>query len=103
MEGVRKVEFANVAEFRQNARRVFDRLARMGEVVVVRNGRPIGLLVAADAATLDAFRVAAQRARAQLAVSRLRGAARRRGLDRLSGRAVDGLIRTARRERAARR
>ena len=97
------MEFANVAEFRQNAARVFDRLQRAGEVVVLRNGRPIGLLVAADPATLDAFRVAAQRARTHLALGRLRRAAGRRGLDRLSGSAINGLIRKARRERASRR
>lgn len=97
------MEFANVAEFRQNAARVFDRLQRAGEVVVLRNGRPIGLLVAADPATLDAFRVAAQRARAHLALGSLRRAAGRRGLDRLSGSAINGLIRKARRERASRR
>ncbi len=97
------MEFANVAEFRQNAARVFDRLQRAGEVVVLRNGRPIGLLVAAGPATLDAFRVAAQRARAHLALGPLRRAAGRRGLDRLSGSAINGLIRKARRERASRR
>lgn len=97
------MEFANVAEFRQNAARVFDRLQRAGEVVVLRNGRPIGLLVAADPATLDAFRVAAQRARAHLALGRLRRAAGRRGLDRPSGSGINGLIRKARRERASRR
>lgn len=97
------MEFANVAEFRQNAARVFERLGRVGEVVVLRNGRPIGLLVAAEPATLDAFRVAAQRARAQLAVQRLRAAARNRGVDRLDGRAIEELVRRTRRERAARR
>jgi len=68
------MEFANVGEFRQNAARVFDRVRRTGEVVILRNGRPVGLLVAADAETIDSFRVAAQRTRAQLAAERLRGA-----------------------------
>ncbi len=97
------MEFANIAEFRQNAARVFERLRRVGEVVVLRNGRPIGLLVSADPATLDEFRVAAQRARAQLALGRLRRAAARRGLDRLPGNTIAGLIKTTRRKRAARR
>jgi PHD/YefM family antitoxin component YafN of YafNO toxin-antitoxin module len=96
------MEFANVGEFRQNAARVFEKLRSAGELVILRNGRPIGLLVSTDAATLDAFRVAAQRARAQLALGRVRRAAARR-LDRLSPNAVDGLIRTTRRERTPRR
>lgn len=82
------MEFANIAEFRQNAARVFDRVRRTGEVVILRNGRPVGLLVAADAETIDSFRVAAQRTRAQLAAERLRSAAARRGLDRLDRKSV---------------
>ena len=97
------MEFANVGEFRQNAARVFEKLRSAGELVILRNGRPIGLLVSTDAATLDAFRVAAQRARAQLALGRVRRAAARRRVDRLSPNAIDGLIRTTRRERTPRR
>jgi len=40
------MEFANIAEFRQNAARVFERVRRVGDVVILRNGRPVGLLVA---------------------------------------------------------
>lgn len=97
------MEFANVAEFRQNAARVFDRVRRSGEVVILRNGRPVGLLVAADAESIDPLRVATQRARAQLAIGRLRASARRRGLDRLASGEIESLIRKVRRERAARR
>jgi len=97
------MEFANVGEFRQNAARVFDRVRRTGEVVILRNGRPVGLLVAADAETIDSFRVAAQRTRAQLAAERLRGAAARRGLDRLTPDDITGLIRRTRRTRSRRR
>jgi prevent-host-death family protein len=97
------MEFANVAEFRQNAAKVFDRVQQTGEVVVLRNGRPIGLLVAADADTIDPLRVAAQRARAQMALERLRSSAQRRGLDRLTGDEIDSLIRKTRKRRPPRR
>lgn len=97
------MEFANIAEFRQNAARVFDRVRRSGEVVILRNGRPVGLLVAADAETIDPLRVAAQRARAQLATERLRSAARRRGLDRLTMDDVTALVRKSRRKRSRER
>lgn len=97
------MEFANVAEFRQNAAKVFDRVQETGEIVVLRNGRPIGLLVAADAKTIDPLRVAAQRARAQMAVERLRSVARRRGLDRIAGDEIDNLIRKTRKRRERRR
>ncbi len=97
------MDFANVAEFRQNAARVFARLQRDGEVVILRNGRPIGLLLAADAANLDDLRVAAARVRAKLALERLRRDAARRGLDRHSMDDIDAVIRKARRQRAARR
>jgi antitoxin (DNA-binding transcriptional repressor) of toxin-antitoxin stability system len=69
------MEFVNIAEFRQNASAVFDRLEQVGEVVVLRNGRPIGLLAAVDSPSLDAFRVAFHRTRAQLAAERLRASA----------------------------
>lgn len=97
------MEFANIGEFRQNAARVFDRVRRTGEVVILRNGRPVGLLVAADAQTIDSFRVANQRTRAQLAVERLRGSAARRGLERLPPDDITGLIRRTRRARPRRR
>src|SRR5207302_4988632 len=69
------MEFVNIAEFRQNASAVFDRLEQHGEVVVLKNGRPVGFLVAAGASDLDAFRVAFHRARAQRAAERLRASA----------------------------
>jgi len=97
------MEFANIAELRQNAAKVFDRVRRAGEVVILRNGRPIGLLVAADADTIDPFRVAAQRTRAQLAAERLRSTAKQRGLDRLTPEGISKLIHRTRRTRSRRR
>jgi len=93
------MEFANIADFRQNASRVFERLDETGEIVILRNGRPVGVLVAADTSNLDALRVAMQRARSQLAVDRIREAAAQRGLARLSMPAIDRLTRKTRRER----
>ena len=93
------MEFANIADFRQNASRVFERLDRNGEIVILRNGRPVGVLVAADASNLDALRVAMQRARSQLAVDRVREAAAQRGLDHPSMPAVDRWVRKSRQER----
>lgn len=97
------MEFANIAELRQNAARVFDRVRRSGEVVILRNGRPVGLLVSADAKSIDPLRVATQRTRAQLAAERLRTTAQRRGLDRMAPSEIDALIRKTRRERTRRR
>lgn len=93
------MEFANIAEFRQNASRVFERLDRSGEIVILRNGRPVGVLVSADTSNLDAVRVGVQRARAQLAVERIRATGVRRGLDRLPMTAIDELVRKTRKER----
>lgn len=97
------MEFANIAELRQNAARVFDRVRRSGEVVILRNGRPVGLLVAADTESIDPLRVATQRTRAQLATGRLRARAQRQGLDRLPPAEIDALIRKTRGERTRRR
>ncbi len=94
------MEFANIGEFRQNAARLFERLGRSGEIIILRHGRPVGFLVAADASNLDALRVATQRARSQLAVKRIRTASVRRGADRLSLTTADRLVRKTRRERA---
>jgi len=97
------MEFVNVAEFRQNASAVFDRLEQVGDVVVLRNGRPIGLLAAVDASSLDAFRVAFYRARAQLAAERLRAssAAPRQITEAIRKTRLD--LRTRERARAAKR
>lgn len=97
------MEFANIAEFRQNAAKVFERVQRVGEVIILRNGRPVGLLVAADVDTIDPLRVAAQRARAQIATGRIRRIAERRRLDRLTAGQIDELVRKARGARARRR
>ncbi len=96
---VMPVEFANIAEFRQNVSRVFERLDRSGEIVILRNGRPVGMLVAADQSNLDALRVAVQRARSQLAIDRIRAASVRRGQERLTATAIERLVRKTRRER----
>lgn len=69
------MEFVNIAEFRQNASKVFERLEKDDEVVILRNGRPVGFLVSVEASSLDVLRIAFHRARAQLAAGRLRSAA----------------------------
>ncbi len=94
------MEFANIAEFRQNASQVFERLGQAGEIVILRNGRPVGILVAADSSTLDAMRTGIQRARSQLAVERIRQISGARGRDRLSMAAIDRLVRKTRQGRA---
>jgi len=71
-------------------------VAREDDLVLTANGQPFAILVAVEEGELEETARAIRQAKAQQAVSRLRRQAARRGLDKLSPRAVDAEIRAAR-------
>lgn len=72
---------------------------REEDLVLTSNGKPIAILVGIDEATFEETARAIQRAKAQVAVSRMRRRASRKGLDRLSLSAVNKEIRAVRSRR----
>ncbi len=93
------MEFVSVRDLRIQPGRVWQRLSQAGELVITSNGKPIALLSCVDEATLEQTLTALRRARAQLAVSRLRAAAQTSGADVLSPNEIDAEIRAARQAR----
>jgi antitoxin (DNA-binding transcriptional repressor) of toxin-antitoxin stability system len=77
-------------------------LAGDEDLVLTANGKPFAILVGIAEGEFEQTALAIRRARAQLAVSRMRKTAARRGIDRLSPRAIDAEIRAARSARPRR-
>lgn len=70
------------------------------DVVLTANGKPFAIIVRVDEGEIERTAAALRRARAQLAISRMRGTAATEGLSGLSPRGIEAEIRAA---RAARR
>ena len=93
------MKFVTIREFRSNMPGVRKDLADGEEIVLTANGRPFALLSPVDPATVEDEIRAIRRARARLAVDRIRGGARSAGLDRMTMGDVDALITKERRQR----
>ena len=81
---------------------VWQRLQEERELLVMANGRPLALLISADSDDFEELLLALRRARAQLALARLRQQAAEMGLDHLSLDEINTEIEAARHEREAR-
>ena len=97
--GARLVEFVSVRELRSQSEAVWRSLAREKDMVVTSNGKPIAVLSATTASTLEASLAALRQARAQLAVAAMQRRARETGADRLTFEEVDVEIDAVRRSR----
>jgi len=93
------MRFVTIREFREKTAAVRRAMDREGEIVLTLNGRPIALLTPATGEDLEEQLQAVRRARAGIALRRVRKAARKGGKDRMSAEAIDGVIREARRSR----
>lgn len=74
-------------------------LAQKDDLVLTANGKPIAILLGIEEDELEETARAVRQARAQLALSRLRKQAARRGADRMSASAIDAEIRAVRSRR----
>ena len=74
-------------------------LAREDDLVLTVNGKPIAILVGVEDDELEETARAIRQAKAQRALSRMRGGAARRGIERLSPQAIDAEIRAVRSKR----
>ena len=93
------MEFISVRELRSRSAAVWRSLATEKDLVVTSNGKPIALLSATTASTLEASLAALRQARAQLAVAGMQQRARETGADRLTLEDVNAEIDEVRRSR----
>ena len=74
-------------------------LAQKDDLVLTTNGKPVAILLGIEEDELEETARAVRQAKAQLALSRLRKQAARRGADRMSASAIDAEIRAVRSRR----
>ncbi len=91
------MKFVSSREIRVNPRPVFDSLDEEEEVVVTSHGKPVALMVGVSGGDLEETLRFLRRARAQAAVSRMRGAG-----DRIGYEEIEAEIKAARDERPGR-
>jgi prevent-host-death family protein len=92
------MKYVSVRELRNRPGRLWSTLSKE-DVVLTSNGKPMGVLVGVDETRLDDTVDAIRRARATLAVSRMRKTAAESGLDKLSMSEIDREVREVRRRR----
>lgn len=93
------MKFVSVRELGSRSADVWRSLAREKDLVVTSNGKPIAVLSATTASTLEASLAALRQARAQLAVAAMQRRARETGADRLTFEDVNAEIGAVRRAR----
>ena len=78
------MDFVSVRELRSQSAAVWRSLAREKDLVVTSNGKPIAVLSATTASTLEESLAALRQARAQLAVAAMQRRASETGDDRMT-------------------
>ena len=91
------MKFVSSRELRINPGTVWKLLRQEKDLIVTSNGKPLGVLTVAEEEDLEDVLATLRRGRAQAAVARMRQAALGQGLDKLSDKAIEGIIRKARR------
>lgn len=92
------MKFLSTRELRNRPGYVRD-LAREDDLVLTANGKPIAILLGVEEDQLEETARAIRQAKAQLALSRMRKGAARRGLERRSLAAVNAEVRAVRSKR----
>ncbi len=91
--------FVSIRDMRTRPGEVWQQLQDEGDLIVTSSGRPFALMIAAEGEDVEALLLALRRARAQLAVSKMRKHAGEAGLDGMTMDDIDVEIRQARSER----
>jgi antitoxin (DNA-binding transcriptional repressor) of toxin-antitoxin stability system len=91
--------FISIRDMRTRPGEVWQQLAEEGDLIVTSSGRPFALMISAEGEDIEQLLVALRRAKAQLAVTRMRAQAAEKGLDRLAAEEIDDEIKQARHER----
>ncbi len=90
------LKFFSARDLRNTPGALWKALRKNGTVALTANGVPRALVIGVDEGDLEKALEVARRVRAQLAVSRMREDAARRGLDRLTLDDIDAEVRGAR-------
>ena len=88
-----------IRDLRTRPREAQKTLADEGEALLTSNGKPVALMLRVDSDSLTETLETIRRARGLRALRAIRRRARERGLDRLSGKEIDALIKKTRRHR----
>ena len=95
------MKFVTVRELRGRTSELWEELERQRELVVTNNGKPVAILSATDAQSLEGSLRNIRRCRAADALSGLQRGVARRGLDRLTMGEVDEEVQAFRKGRNA--
>ena len=93
------MDFVSIRQLRTESAAVWEALAASKDLVVTSNGKPIAVLSATTATTLEASLAALRQARAQLAVAAMPRSAKETGADQFTLDDVNAEIEAARRQR----
>ena len=93
------MDFVSVRQLRNESAAVWEALAASRDLVVTSNGKPIAVLSATTATTLEASLAALRQARAQLALTAMQRRAKETGADQFTLDDVNAEIEAARRQR----
>ncbi|HUT36135.1 MAG TPA: type II toxin-antitoxin system Phd/YefM family antitoxin [Planctomycetota bacterium] len=91
------MRFMSIRDFR--SRPIRKELASDREIVLTANGQPIAVVSAVEPDTVEDELVALRRARARVAIDRMRAQAKARGLDKMTMDEIDAIIADVRRKR----
>ncbi len=93
--------FVSIRDMRTRPGEVWQQLQDEGDLIVTSSGRPFALMISAADEDVEELLLALRRARAQMAVSRLRKQAAVHGQDQMSSEEIETEISQTRRERSA--
>ncbi len=92
------MDFVTLREFRTHPGKVWEKLAKEGDLVVTRNGKPFAILIPTSPTGLEDDLQALRRARFGKALAAIRADAKRKGLDRMTMDEINAEIKAAREE-----
>ena len=93
------MKFVTIRELRSKTASIRKDLAKEREIVLTANGRPFAVVTPVEPDSVEEELQAIRRARAKVAVERLRTQARAKGLDRLTMDEIDTIVAETRRAR----
>lgn len=96
------MRFTSVRDLRNRSGSILRDSVKAEEIVLTSNGKPIALVVPVDGDTLEEELRVYRQVRAQVAVERMQKAAKAAGLDSMSAKKIEGIIKDVRRKRAHR-
>jgi len=96
---VKQMKFVTVRDFRIRPGEVWKNLEKDEEVIITSNGKPIAMMTGISDVTFDETIKVFRRTKAELAVSRMRKAAVKKGLRGISKEEIEVEIKAVRRAR----